>query len=229
MFSLSSMFFIHCWWYRGAYVQCDQVIRKGYGKLWFLNFKIFVLPDHNREGSPPTPPPNCLFLAVHVAAVLGRQVYMRTNGYSGTGLACSCCRWCPCGNSRPCAEQAENTTLCLFLWAVTADQSRKRQGVWFSANANATAVWLANGFCLVAWTWPKKEASAIFAWLRMMFQPTSAQMHAYFTYFLASTFKNNHTNIFQSTSSRCELYLVSGSISLPFLSHAMTCRMKACM
>lgn len=131
---------------------------------------------------------------------------MRTNGYSGTGLACSCCHWCPCENSRPCVEQVKNTTLCLFLWAVTADQSRNRWGVWFSANVNATAVWLANGFSLVAWTWPKKEASAIFAWL--MFQPTSAQMHTYFAYLLASTFKNNHAKILQSTSIWYELYLV---------------------
>lgn len=127
---------------------------------------------------------------------------------SGTGLACSCCCWCPCENSRPCMEQVKNTTLCLFLWAVTADQSRKRRGVWFSANVNATAVWLANGFCLVAWMWPKKEASAIFAWLRMMFQPTSAQMHTYFAYSLVSTFKNNYAKILQSTSTWHELYLV---------------------
>lgn len=133
---------------------------------------------------------------------------MRTNGSSGTGLACYCCHWCPCENSRPCVEQVKNTALCLFLWAVTADQSRKRWGVWFSANVNATAVWLANGFCLVAWMWPKKEASAIFAWPRMMFQPTSVQMHTYFAYLLASTFKNNHTKILQSTSTRYELYLV---------------------
>lgn len=160
---------------------------------------------------------------------------MRTNGYPGIGLACSCCHWCSCENSRPCVEQGKNTTLCLFLWAVTADQSRKRRGVWFSANVNATAVWLANGFCLVAWTCPKKEASAIFAWLRMMFQPTAAQMHTYFACFLAFTFKNNHAKILQSTSTRYELYLVlllvvfnlRKQFSFFALSHAKTCRMKA--
>lgn len=79
---------------------------------------------------------------------------------------------------------------------------------WFSANGSATAVWLANGFCLAAQMWPKKEARAGFAWPGMLFQPTSAQMHAYFDYLLASTFRNYHADSSPSTSTQYELDLV---------------------
>lgn len=178
---------------------------------------MLVLPNTQFERGIPSF--SCLFLAVRVAPLLAREVCMRTKSYSGTGLACSLCHWCPCENSRSCLEQLRNTTLCLFLWSVTADQSRKRRGVWFSANVNATAVWLANGFCLVAQMWPKKEASAIFAWPRMLFQPTSAQMHTYFACLLASAFRNNRAKISQSTFTRCELYLVLLSVVFNLRKH----------
>lgn len=196
----------------------------------FLNFKIFTLLNQNFKWKNP---PWIIFLLLCLLLLCwGDRFTLRTHGYSGTGLASSYCHWCPCENRRPCREQVKNTTLCLFLWAVTADQSRKRWGIRFSANVSATTVWLANGFFLVTWKWPKKEASAIFAWLEMMFQPTSAQMHTWFSYFLASAFKNNHRNAFQSVWAVSSPHFVVFSLRKQFsffLSHAKMLRMKACM
>lgn len=173
----------------GELVFNSQIKNRGIASFVFSILKCLLFQRHSLRGILSF---SCLLLTMRVTPLLVSEVYVRTESSSGTGLACP---WCACGNSRSCMEQLRSTALCLFLWSVTADQSRKRWGVWFSAHVNAAAVWLANGFCLVAQMWPEKEASAVFAWPKMLFQPTSAQRHACFAYLLASAFRNHHARI----------------------------------
>lgn len=198
MFSFDSMLCsrhacVNCQWCGGAHVQSPDDLKGSWQALIF-NFKNARPSRSNwkRKTFPESAFPFCT-----CCCFVGGTGF-HENKCSGTDLIYSCCHWCLC-DRRPCVKQAKSTTLCLFLCTVSAEQSRKRWGLWFSA-MDATAVWLANGFCLVACTWPKKEASAIFVWQRMMFQPTSAQMYTYFAYLLASTFRNNYARNLKFTS-----------------------------
>lgn len=157
----------HCQWCRRVYVRTLDDQKGSLIKLWFLNLKTFVLPDQKFKGKTllALAFPSCLCCCSVGETGLHENKWLFWNRLGLSLLPLMSMRQ----QTLRGASKEHNPSF--FLWAVSAEQSRKRWGVWFSANVNATVVWLANGFCLVARTWPKKEASAIFVWLGMMFSP----------------------------------------------------------